>query len=169
MTEMEKPIEPQEVEIQRIRRKHHVPCWLWQTHFGLTFWTITGAISIIVKFDLPVKTNTTVTLTEDTFIKGASVSLATSGLSIISAPTDITLPAGAVLPIALNISIPVNATVLVDIPLNQTELREPFNGLQNVLQPPNPPCCKAFLIHGKMSCASKIRKVIVNNLEQPNA
>jgi hypothetical protein len=103
--------------------------------------TIKIDTTIPVQFDLPVKTNTTVTLTDATFIKGTSVSLSTGGLSIVSAPTDITLSAGTKLPIALNISVPVNTTIPVvlsvpiDIPPNQTELHAPFNGLQNVLQP----------------------------------
>lgn len=103
--------------------------------------TIQINTTIPVKFDLPVKTNTTVILTKDTTIKGTRVSLSTGGLTILSAPTNITLPAGTVLPIALDISVPVSTTVPVvltvpvDIPLNQTELHQPFTGLQEVLQP----------------------------------
>jgi len=96
---------------------------------------------IPVRFDLPVVTNTTVTLTDDTRIRGVSINLRTGGLSIINAPTNIVLPAGTKLPIALNITVPVsstvpvNLTVPVDIPLNQTDLHEPFVGLQNVVSP----------------------------------
>ncbi|MEN6408318.1 MAG: hypothetical protein ABFD44_01235 [Anaerolineaceae bacterium] len=96
---------------------------------------------IPVKFDLPVKTNTEVTLTQDTSIYGAKVTLNTGGLTITDAPADIILPAGTRLPIALNITVPVDAsvpvalTVPVDIPLNQTELHEPFVGLQEVVKP----------------------------------
>lgn len=103
--------------------------------------TIKINTTIPVKFDLPVKTNTTVTLTQDTTIKGTRVSLSTGGLTILSAPTNITLPAGTILPIALDISVPVSTTVPViltvpvDIPLDQTQLHEPFTGLQEVLQP----------------------------------
>lgn len=96
---------------------------------------------IPVRFDLPVVTNTTVTLTDDTRIRGVSINLRTGGLSITNAPANIVLPAGTKLPIALNITVPVSNTVPVDlivpvdIPLNQTELHEPFVGLQDVLSP----------------------------------
>jgi hypothetical protein len=103
--------------------------------------TINVSTTIPVKFTLPVKTNTTVVLTADTTIKGASVSLSTGGLYIQSAPTNIILPAGTNLPIALNISVPVDTTIPVqipvdvDIPLNNTELHQPFVGLQQVVGP----------------------------------
>jgi hypothetical protein len=96
---------------------------------------------IPVRFDLPVVTETTVTLTENTRIKGVRINLRTGGLSITDAPANIVLPAGTKLPIALNITVPVSNTVPVDltvpveIPLNQTELHEPFVGLQSVLSP----------------------------------
>jgi hypothetical protein len=97
--------------------------------------------TIPVKFDLPVVTNTTVQLTENTRIRGATVNLSTGGLTIRRAPADIVLPAGTSLPIALNIvvpvdtTVPVHLTVPVDIPLNQTELHKPFAGLLNVVAP----------------------------------
>ena len=103
--------------------------------------TINVSTTIPVKFDLPVKTNTTVVLTADTTIKGASVTLNTGGLYIESAPTDIILPAGTNLPIALDISVPVSTTIPisipvdVDIPLKDTELHQPFVGLQQVVLP----------------------------------
>ncbi|MCI0520050.1 MAG: hypothetical protein L0Z70_07290 [Chloroflexi bacterium] len=99
--------------------------------------------TIPVQFNLPVTTNTIVRLTEDTRIKGARVNLRTGGLTISDAPANIVLPAGAELPIALSInvpvdtSIPVQLTVEVDIPLSQTELHEPFVGLQDVVSPYN--------------------------------
>lgn len=96
---------------------------------------------IHVAFTLPVQTNTTVTLTEDTPINGALVTLTTGGLNISNAPADIILPAGTSLPIALNISVPVDTMVPVtldvpvDIPLQNTELHTPFIGLQEVVKP----------------------------------
>ncbi|HVN54045.1 MAG TPA: hypothetical protein VMT46_06915 [Anaerolineaceae bacterium] len=108
-----------------------------------------------VQFDLPVKTNTTVTLTKNTPINNARVSLFGGVLTIDNAPTDIVLPAGTRLPIALDIVVPVNTTVPVntvvpvhttvpvqlnvpvDIPLKETELHEPFVGLQQVVSPYN--------------------------------
>ncbi|HBX68726.1 MAG TPA: hypothetical protein DEH25_04925 [Chloroflexi bacterium] len=102
--------------------------------------SVTVEDTIPVKFDLPVTTNTTVYLTEPTPIYGASVVINTGGLSI-NAPADIVLPAGLPLPIALNITVPVDQEVPVvlevpvNIPLNQTELHEPFTGLQDVVSP----------------------------------
>lgn len=103
--------------------------------------SVTVNDTIPVVFDLPVQTNTMVTLIEDTRIKNATVNLSTGGLSIHGAPANIVLPAGTQLPIALSIvvpvstTVPVQLTVPVDIPLNQTELHEPFVGLQNVVSP----------------------------------
>lgn len=96
---------------------------------------------IPVQFDLPLNQTTNVILTEDTIIRDATVSLTTGGLNIVEAPTDIVLPAGTVLPVQLNLTVPVDTqipvtlTVPVDIPLNQTELHEPFVGLQDVIAP----------------------------------
>jgi len=96
---------------------------------------------IPVKFNLKLDTDTVVVLTEDTLINGARVSLTTGGLSIVNAPTDIILPAGSRLPVHLNLVVPVNQKIPVnilanvDIPLNQTELHQPFTGLQDVVSP----------------------------------
>lgn len=104
--------------------------------------TIPVSTSVAAKFDLPLKTETTVILTEDTTIANASVArLTTGGMTIVNAPADIVLPAGTRLPIALDLSvpvdqqIPVNLNVQVDIPLRETELHEPFAGLQEVVRP----------------------------------
>ena len=97
--------------------------------------------TIPVQFDLPLNQTTNVILTEDTTINNATVSLKTGGLNIVEAPTDIVLPAGTVLPVQLNLTVPVDTqipvtlTVPVDIPLNETELHEPFTGLQDVVAP----------------------------------
>lgn len=97
--------------------------------------------TIPVQFTLPVSQKTTVVLTKDTEITGARVNLSTGGLSITNAPANIVLPAGTPLKIQLEMDIPVDASVPVslnvpvDIPLNQTELHEPFVGLQNVVAP----------------------------------
>ncbi|GAB4495083.1 MAG: hypothetical protein OHK0052_01710 [Anaerolineales bacterium] len=97
--------------------------------------------TIRVNDTIPLQTDTAVLLTEDTFIPNARVSLRTGGLMINEAPTDIVLPAGTPLRIRLDlqvpidIQVPVNLTVPVDIPLNQTELHQPFVGLQQVVSP----------------------------------
>ncbi len=103
--------------------------------------TIVVNDQIPVQFTLPVSKKTTVVLTEDTLLSGAHVNLATGGLSIINAPTEILLPQGTVLNIKLDMQIPVDAmipvtlTVPVSIPLNETDLHQPFVGLQQVVQP----------------------------------
>ena len=102
---------------------------------------ITVNDQIPINFNLPITQDTTVILREPTSISGARVTLNTGGLSINNAPADIILPAGTVLPIHLEMVVPVQQTipitlnVPVDIPLNQTELHEPFTGLQQVISP----------------------------------
>jgi len=109
--------------------------------------TILVKDTIPVQFDLPVQTSTEVILTEDTPIKGATVSITTPYFTLNHAPTDIILPAGTPLPVNLSILVPVDTTipitlnvpislsVPVSIPLNQTDLHEPFQGLQEVVEP----------------------------------
>jgi hypothetical protein len=97
--------------------------------------------NIQVDFPLQINQDTEVVLTKDTLINGARVTLSTGGLNIISAPTNIILPAGSRLPIQLNMTVPVSATVPislnvpVNIPLAETELHQPFTNLQKVVQP----------------------------------
>ena len=89
---------------------------------------------IPVQFDLIVETDTTVTLSQSTRIINAQV-------SVLSGPTDIVLPAGTELPINLKIivpvdqTVPVNLVVPVDIQLSETDLHQPFVGLQTVVAP----------------------------------
>ena len=103
--------------------------------------TIEVEDSIPVQFDLPLKKNTVVVLTEDTPITGATVTMNTGGLNIRSAPTNIILPEGTELPVRLNFTVPVDTevpislTVPVNIPLAETELHRPFVGLQEVVAP----------------------------------
>lgn len=81
---------------------------------------------------LPVRQRTIVTLTENTLIRNARV-------SILNTPADITLPAGTRLPIELDMvieaTVPISMTVPVDIPLAETELHEPFTDLQHTFRP----------------------------------
>lgn len=87
------------------------------------------------QFDLPLETDTVVVLTEANHISATSISLYTGGLSIYNAPTDIILPAHTQLPIRLSLVPPVDLIVNGDIPLSQTDLHEPFEGLQFVVEP----------------------------------
>jgi len=97
---------------------------------------------IPVQFSLNVSGATDVTLSQDVVINGALVTVNTGGLNINNARANIVLPAGTVLPIVIqNLVVPVDKTVPaildvdVNIPLNQTELHEPFVGLQKVVEP----------------------------------
>jgi hypothetical protein len=97
---------------------------------------------IPVQFSLNVSGPTDVTLSKDVVISGALVTVNTGGLNINNARANIVLPAGTVLPINIqNLVVPVDQKVLavldvpVNIPLNQTELHDPFVGLQKVIEP----------------------------------
>jgi hypothetical protein len=97
---------------------------------------------IPVQFTLNVSGATDVTLTRDVEISGALVTVNTGGLNINNARANIVLPKGTLLPINIvNLVVPVDKTVRavldvpVDIPLNHTELHEPFVGLQKVVEP----------------------------------
>ena len=97
---------------------------------------------IPVNFTLNVSGPTNVTLSQDVTIDGALVTVATGGLNITNARARIVLPQGTLLPINIeNLVVPVDQKVLavldvpVDIPLDQTELHEPFVGLQQVVKP----------------------------------
>ncbi len=97
---------------------------------------------IPVQFTLNVSGPTNVTLSQPVTIHGALVTVNTGGLNIVNARATIVLPQGTVLPINIeNLVVPVDQQVPavldvpVDIPLNQTELHDPFVGLQKVVQP----------------------------------
>lgn len=97
---------------------------------------------IPVQFSLNVSGPTNVTLSQPVTIRGALVTVETGGLNIQNARATIVLPQGVVLPINIeNLVVPVDQKVPavldvpVDIPLNQTELHEPFVGLQKVVEP----------------------------------
>ncbi|HSM70986.1 MAG TPA: hypothetical protein VK851_05540, partial [Anaerolineales bacterium] len=104
--------------------------------------TIPVSQEIPVRFTLNVSGPTSVTLSEAVTINGALVTVNTGGLNINRASANIVLPQGTVLPIFIeNLSVPVDQSVLaeldvaVDIPLNETDLHEPFVGLQQVVKP----------------------------------
>lgn len=102
--------------------------------------TITVDAQIPLNFTLPVQQNTTVQLTEAVPINNTYVFIDTPIIDI-NGPARVTLPAGTNLPIALTMDIPVQAVipislqVPVNIPLNQTQLHGPFQGLQNTIKP----------------------------------
>lgn len=107
---------------------------------------------------VPVQTTTQITLAESVNIPNAQVVINTGGLNINS-NARVTLPAGTPLTVNLNFELPVQATipvhleVPVNIPMAETELHEPFVGLQEVVRPwycmvePN-----AFSLNGQAIC-----------------
>jgi hypothetical protein len=103
--------------------------------------TIPVETTIPVKFDLQLNQQTNVVLSQDVTINNALVTVKTGGLNIVNALTTIVLPQGTTLPIVLNLTVPVDKIVPVslkvevDIPLEQTQLHEPFSGLQEVVKP----------------------------------
>jgi hypothetical protein len=103
--------------------------------------TIPVDATIPVKFDLQLNQQTNVVLSQDVTINNALVTVNTGGLNITRALTTIVLPQGTILPVVLNLTVPVDATipvslnVEVDIPLNETQLHDPFVGLRKVVEP----------------------------------
>ena len=97
--------------------------------------------TIPVKFDLQLNQQTNVVLSQDVTITNALVTVNTGGLNISRANTTIVLPQGTTLPVVLNLTVPVDQqvpvtlNVPVDIALRNTQLNEPFVGLQNVIKP----------------------------------
>lgn len=97
---------------------------------------------IPVQFTLNVSGPTNVVLTQSVTINNALVTVQTGGLNIVNAQATIVLPQGTSLPVNIqNLVVPVDQMipvvldVPVDIPLDQTELHEPFVGLQDVVRP----------------------------------
>jgi hypothetical protein len=98
--------------------------------------------SLPVVFDLPINQNIQLSMTEDTYISGATIYLNNTPVL-----TDLTLPAGT--PIQSNIdmtipvsqSIPVDVTVPVtllvpiDLAIDQTDLHQSIVGLQGAIEP----------------------------------
>lgn len=89
---------------------------------------------------VPVQTTTQITLSETVSIPNAQVVINTGGLNINS-NARVTLPAGTPLMVNLDFDLPVRDTipvhleVPVKIPMANTELHEPFVGLQDVVRP----------------------------------
>ena len=76
--------------------------------------TIPVTTNVPAKFDLPCKTNTTVILTEEP-INGAQVESADRRSDHSDAPANIVLPAGTQLPIALDLTVPVEQKIPVNL------------------------------------------------------
>ena len=106
--------------------------------------TITSTIpvdaAIPLNLTVPVQTTTQITLAQSATIPNAHVRINTGAVNI-DADAVVTLPANTPLTVNLNFqlpvqsSVPVHLDVPVNIPLNQTQLHEPFVGLQKVVEP----------------------------------
>lgn len=102
--------------------------------------TVAVKADIPLNIVVPVQATTSITLAERAVIPNAHVVINTASMSI-NAPAQVTLPAGTPLMVTLNFpltvqnTIPVELNVPVDIPLNETDLHEPFVGLQQVVKP----------------------------------
>lgn len=89
---------------------------------------------------VPVKATTQITLAQDAVIQNAHVIINTSGVDI-DANATVTLPANTPLmvnldfPLQVTDTIPISLLVDVNIPLKNTELSQPFQGLQAVVKP----------------------------------
>ncbi len=111
---------------------------MYQAHIRTT---IPVATRVPVQLEVCIRRETSVTLTRDVAIAGARVSVQSGGLSIANAYTNIRLPAGVDLPIALDLcvpveaEIPVNLNVQTDIPIRETELGAPIQGLMDTIRP----------------------------------
>ena len=102
--------------------------------------TIPVDADIPLDITVPVQTTTQIWLAEPAVIRNAHVLINTGGLSI-NANARVTLPAETPLTVRLDFplnvkdTIPIHLQVPVNIPLNQTELHEPFVGLKEVVEP----------------------------------
>jgi hypothetical protein len=103
-------------------------------------YTIPVDAQVPLNITVPVQKTTTITLASDAVIQNARVRISSTALNI-DAPAQVTLPAGTMLDVSMafdipvQTSIPVHLDVPVNIPLSQTQLHEPFTGLQQVVKP----------------------------------
>jgi len=103
--------------------------------------TISVEDSIPVVFDLPVEAVTDAVLTEPVPMNIPTTFVLPAGGGFINGNVAFELPAGTRLPVEfstmvpVNQSVPVNLDVQVDIPMQETELNEPFTDLQQLFAP----------------------------------
>jgi hypothetical protein len=96
--------------------------------------------NIPLNITVPVQATTRITLAETVTIPNAHVRINTGALNI-DADAVVTLPANTPLmvnldfPLNVQNTIPIHLDVPVNIPLNETQLHEPFVGLRQVVEP----------------------------------
>jgi hypothetical protein len=102
--------------------------------------TIPVNTDIPLNITVPVQRTTQITLAEAVVIPNAQVVINTGGLNINS-QASVTLPVDTPLTVNLDFDLPVQTTipvqldVSVEIPMSETELHDPFVGLQEVVRP----------------------------------
>ncbi len=104
--------------------------------------TIHVSDTMPISFVLPLRENTVVTLTESVMLGEVPTTFALpDGGGAIYGSVTLSLPAGLALPVELSVDVPVDQVVPVqldvnvDIPLNETELGQPFNQLKDLFGP----------------------------------
>lgn len=103
--------------------------------------TIVVQDSIPVVFDIPVQAKAVATLTEPVPMSLPTTFVLPGGGGFINGNVSLALPAGTGLPVEFSMIVPVSETVpieisvAVDIPLQETELSEPFMALQTLVAP----------------------------------
>ena len=96
---------------------------------------------IAVVFQLPLRTQTVTTIIEPVPMNIPTQFVLPGGGGFINGNVSFALPAGTELPVQLDIVVPVSQTVpivmevLVDIPLSETELSQPFGDLRRLFAP----------------------------------
>jgi hypothetical protein len=107
---------------------------------------------------VPVQATTRITLAESAVIPNAHVRINTGEVNI-DANAVVTLPANTPLTVTLDFplnvqnSIPIHLDVPVNIPLSQTQLHEPFVGLQQVVKPWYCLVERSALVNGVQVCS----------------
>lgn len=102
---------------------------------------ITVDDTLPISFDLPLSTETNVRITQPVPLNVPATMVLPGGGGVINGTVSLNLPAGTTLPVALNLVVPVNQEipvqldVAVDIPLDETELGQPFSDLQAIFTP----------------------------------
>ena len=104
--------------------------------------TIHVSDTMPISFTLPLRENTIVTLTESVTLGSVPTQFALpGGGGAIYGAVTLSLPKGLALPVELNVDVPVDEVipvqldVMVDIPLNETDLGPPFNELKDLFGP----------------------------------
>jgi hypothetical protein len=103
--------------------------------------TISIEENIPIQFSVPLETTTTVVLDAPVPLSVPATFNLPGGGGTINGTVSLQLPAGMQLPVAMSLMVPVSDTipisleVAVDIPLEETELAQPFGDLQQLFTP----------------------------------